>query len=165
MFTAPTPVCCSSHLPLPPPRALLPPHTRAGSLKNLVACDVLWSDPVNDPGIRVNEARGCGTVFGPDVTAEFLSANGLRLIVRSHEGPDARDKRLEGDKMPSVDSGYAEDHVTDSKGPCCLSAHAHRSDTPVFLRSGLLQAAVGVVWAACLQQQGWVCRRVCSLTD
>jgi serine/threonine-protein phosphatase 5 len=84
-------------------------------MKNLVACDVLWSDPVNDPGIRVNEARGCGTVFGPDVTAEFLSANGLRLIVRSHEGPDARDKRVEGDKMPSVDSGYAEDHVTDSE--------------------------------------------------
>lgn len=64
----------------------------AGSLKNLVACDVLWSDPVNEPGIRVNEARGCGTVFGPDVTAEFLAANGLRLIIRSHEGPDARDK-------------------------------------------------------------------------
>lgn len=53
-----------------------------GSLKNLVACDVLWSDPVNDPGIRVNEARGCGTVFGPDVTADFLAANGLRLIIR-----------------------------------------------------------------------------------
>lgn len=87
----------------------------AGSLKNLVACDVLWSDPVNDPGIRANEARGCGTVFGPDVTAEFLASNGLQLIIRSHEGPDARDRRLEGDKMPSVDSGYAEDHVTDSE--------------------------------------------------
>lgn len=87
----------------------------AESLKNLVACDVLWSDPVNDPGIRVNEARGCGTIFGPDVTADFLSANGLQLIIRSHEGPDARDKRSEGDRMPSVDSGYAEDHVTPSE--------------------------------------------------
>lgn len=94
------------------------PHAVAGSLKNQVACDVLWSDPVNDPGIKVNEARGCGTIFGPDVTAEFLSANGLKLIIRSHEGPDARDKRLEGDKMPPVDSGYAEDHVTDSECPC-----------------------------------------------
>lgn len=97
--------------------SLLPAALRpaAESLKNLVACDVLWSDPVNDPGIRVNEARGCGTIFGPDVTAEFLAANGLQLIIRSHEGPDARDKRSEGDRMPSVDSGYAEDHVTPSE--------------------------------------------------
>lgn len=103
------------------------------SMKNLVACDVLWSDPVNDPGIRVNEARGCGTVFGPDVTAEFLSANGLRLIIRSHEGPDARDKRVEGDKMPSVDSGYAEDHVTDSGKLVTLFS---APDYPQFIAEG-----------------------------
>jgi hypothetical protein len=45
----------------------------------------------------------------------FLADNGLRLIIRSHEGPDARDKRLEGDRMPSVDSGYAVDHDTPSE--------------------------------------------------
>jgi hypothetical protein len=40
----------------------------AGSSKNYVASDVMWSDPVNAPGLRPNDARGCGTVYGPDVT-------------------------------------------------------------------------------------------------
>ena len=34
----------------------------------MVAADVLWSDPVADPGLKVNEARGVGLTFGPDVT-------------------------------------------------------------------------------------------------
>ena len=34
----------------------------------MVAADVLWSDPVGEPGMQVNEARGVGLVFGPDVT-------------------------------------------------------------------------------------------------
>jgi hypothetical protein len=142
----------------------------------------MWSDPVNAPGMWVNEARGRGTVFGPDVTEAFLAANGLKLVIRSHEvrvwargsnggggreergaggrgggapsrpgrghgptarlsgvhghaptarlcvacrvcvvcclwcaraqGPDARDKRAEGDRMPPVDNGYALDHDT-----------------------------------------------------
>jgi hypothetical protein len=34
-----------------------------------VACDVLWSDPVMQEGLRENEARGgTGCIFGPDVT-------------------------------------------------------------------------------------------------
>lgn len=49
----------------------------------------------------------------------FLADNGLRLIIRSHEGPDARDKRLEGERMPSVDSGYAVDHDTPSEWLRC----------------------------------------------
>jgi hypothetical protein len=49
----------------------------------------------------------------------FLADNGLRLIIRSHEGPDARDKRQEGDRMPSVDSGYAVDHDTHSECVLC----------------------------------------------
>jgi hypothetical protein len=28
----------------------------------------MWSDPVNTPGLRPNDARGCGTVYGPDAT-------------------------------------------------------------------------------------------------
>jgi hypothetical protein len=40
----------------------------AGSSKNFIASDVMWSDPVNAPGLRPNDARGCGTVYGPDVT-------------------------------------------------------------------------------------------------
>ena len=33
-----------------------------------IAADVLWSDPVADPGLELNEQRGVGTVFGPDIT-------------------------------------------------------------------------------------------------
>ena len=37
-----------------------------------------------------------------------LKAHRLRLLVRSHEGPDARDRRR--GEMPDVDAGYAVDH-------------------------------------------------------
>jgi len=46
---------------------------------------------------------------------EFLSANQLKLIIRSHEGPDARAKRPACDALPSVDSGFAVDHNTPSE--------------------------------------------------
>ena len=42
--------------------------TRAGCGSSLLATDVLWSDPVAEPGLRENEARGVGLIFGPDVT-------------------------------------------------------------------------------------------------
>jgi hypothetical protein len=37
--------------------------------------------------------RGCATFFGPDITKDFLDKHGLHLMIRSHEGPDAREKR------------------------------------------------------------------------
>jgi hypothetical protein len=45
----------------------------------------------------------------------FLSQNGLCLIIRSHEGPDARHKRATEQKMPSVNSGFSVDHETPSE--------------------------------------------------
>lgn len=39
-------------------------------------CELLWSDPQPMPG-RGMSKRGVGTCFGPDVTNEFLSTNGL----------------------------------------------------------------------------------------
>ena len=45
------------------------------------------------------------------VLQQFLAQNNLKLILRSHEGPDARYKR---DDMPSVDQGYALDHQCSS---------------------------------------------------
>jgi hypothetical protein len=34
----------------------------------VVAADVLWSDPVMEPGIQENVQRGVGLTFGPDIT-------------------------------------------------------------------------------------------------
>jgi len=50
--------------------------------------EIMWSDPQPAPG-RLPSKRGVGLSFGPDVTADFLTRNGLKLIVRSHELKDA----------------------------------------------------------------------------
>jgi serine/threonine-protein phosphatase 5 len=47
-------------------------------------CDLLWSDPQSLPG-RGPSKRGVGVQFGPDVTEEFCSNNGIDLVIRSHE--------------------------------------------------------------------------------
>lgn len=49
--------------------------------------EMLWSDPQESPGWGPSK-RGIGVAFGPDVTHRFLDANGLDLIVRSHEMKD-----------------------------------------------------------------------------
>jgi serine/threonine-protein phosphatase 5 len=49
--------------------------------------DALWSDPQPFNG-RGPSKRGVGLTFGPDVTANFLDSNGLKMIVRSHEVKD-----------------------------------------------------------------------------
>ncbi len=51
-------------------------------------CELLWSDPQALPG-RSPSKRGVGVAFGPDVTKRFLDANGLQLLVRSHEARPA----------------------------------------------------------------------------
>ncbi|EFN58554.1 hypothetical protein CHLNCDRAFT_140677 [Chlorella variabilis] len=74
--------------------------------------DVLWSDPGREPGVQLGARPGdVGIVFGPDVTEAFLRDNGLRLILRGHEGPDARALRPE---MPAMDRGWTLDHDTPS---------------------------------------------------
>ena len=42
---------------------------------SVVAADVLWSDPVAEPGLRANVARGVGLIFGPDVTQVPISTS------------------------------------------------------------------------------------------
>jgi serine/threonine-protein phosphatase 5 len=49
--------------------------------------EILWSDPQKAQG-RGQSKRGVGLAFGPDVTKRFLDANGLDLLVRSHEVKD-----------------------------------------------------------------------------
>jgi serine/threonine-protein phosphatase 5 len=46
--------------------------------------DLLWADPQDLPG-RGPSKRGTGLQFGPDITARFLSDNGLSMMIRSHE--------------------------------------------------------------------------------
>ncbi|KAJ8616502.1 hypothetical protein MRB53_035874 [Persea americana] len=76
-------------------------------LSNLIPGDVLWSDPSMCPGLSPNEERGIGLLWGPDCTEEFLKKNDLKLIIRSHEGPDAREKRA---GLSGMVKGYTIDH-------------------------------------------------------
>ncbi|CAM6083074.1 unnamed protein product [Calypogeia fissa] len=73
-----------------------------------ICADVLWSDPSPDKGLTHNNARGIGLLWGPDCTQEFMEKNKIKLIIRSHEGPDAREKRS---NMTPMDKGYTVDHV------------------------------------------------------
>ncbi|KAJ9458203.1 Serine/threonine-protein phosphatase 5 [Diplonema papillatum] len=59
-----------------------------------VMCDLLWSDPVEENGVKPS-TRGRGHLFGPDVTEKFLQTNGLLYVIRSH------------DVTNCVDEGYA----------------------------------------------------------
>ncbi|GFY87663.1 serine/threonine phosphatase 7 [Actinidia rufa] len=78
---------------------------------NLIPGDVLWSDPSMSPGLSPNKERGIGLLWGPDCTEEFLKKFNLKLIIRSHEGPDAREKRS---GLGGMDEGYTIDHVVES---------------------------------------------------
>lgn len=78
---------------------------------NLIPGDVLWSDPSSSPGLSPNKERGIGLLFGADCTEQFMKRYNLKLIIRSHEGPDARDKR---EDMTSMQDGYTIDHVVES---------------------------------------------------
>ncbi|KAK7360378.1 hypothetical protein VNO77_02367 [Canavalia gladiata] len=79
--------------------------------QNLIPGDVLWSDPSKTPGLAPNKERGIGLLWGPDCTEEFLKKYQLKLIIRSHEGPDAREKR---DGFDGMAEGYTIDHMVDS---------------------------------------------------
>ncbi|KAK4526527.1 hypothetical protein GAYE_SCF25G4443 [Galdieria yellowstonensis] len=68
--------------------------------------DALWSDPDHVSGFGPNRWRGAGIAFGPDVTLRFLKCNRLHFLIRSHEGPDAREKRTE---FPLLSQGYSVD--------------------------------------------------------
>jgi len=59
-------------------RCMEPPHE--GPM-----CDLMWSDPDDDIQGWGISARGAGYVFGPDIADQFLYANGLELIARSHQ--------------------------------------------------------------------------------
>ncbi|KAG2243777.1 hypothetical protein Bca52824_094381 [Brassica carinata] len=63
------------------------------------------------PVLPKRTRRGIGLLWGPDCTEEFLKKYELKLIIRSHEGPDAREKR---DGLGGMDIGYTIDHNVES---------------------------------------------------
>lgn len=103
----------------------------SGQGTNVIPGDVLWSDPSLKQGLSPNTARGLGLLWGPDCTEEFLQNNRLKLIVRSHEGPDARVKRRD---MQDMNNGYTIDHVVKSGKLITLFS---APDYPQFQESSL----------------------------
>jgi serine/threonine-protein phosphatase 5 len=76
-----------------------------------VVVAALWSDPAKSGMARFNERRKRGLVFGPEFTSQFMARNGLRLVIRAHEGPEARKARPD---MPDMTAGYCIDHCVDA---------------------------------------------------
>ncbi|KAI7845863.1 hypothetical protein COHA_000597 [Chlorella ohadii] len=75
-----------------------------------LAADLLWSDPGSEAGVQLGARPGdVGIRFGPDVTEAFLRDNGLRCILRGHEGPDSRVQRPD---MQPMSGGWTLDHNT-----------------------------------------------------
>ena len=56
-----------------------------GAVATQLIAPVLWSDPQQKLGCSRNDRRGAGSKFGPDVAERFLKAEGLKLLIRSHE--------------------------------------------------------------------------------
>jgi len=46
--------------------------------------DIMWSDPEEMVGWGIS-GRGCGYLWGPDVTQQFIHTNGLKFISRAHQ--------------------------------------------------------------------------------
>ena len=83
--------------------------------------DAVWSDPQIENGFERNIMRRAGCVFGPDITKAFLDAHGLSLLIRSHEGPDARKKR-ECFGMPgNMLEGYSVDQTNEQTEPMLVT--------------------------------------------
>jgi len=49
-----------------------------------ILCDTLWSDPHDGKGWDISP-RGCGYIWGCDISEKFNHVNGLTLIARAHQ--------------------------------------------------------------------------------
>ena len=89
--------------------------------------ECMWSDPQPMPG-RAPSKRGVGLSFGPDVTADFLQRNGLKLLVRSHEVKDAGYEVEANGKLITVFSAPNYCDQMGNKGqPCCRDRGRHEA--------------------------------------
>ncbi|CAA7026233.1 unnamed protein product [Microthlaspi erraticum] len=77
--------------------------------ENTTLNHVLWSCPWMADGL--SESNYKGLLWGADCTESFLKQSNLKMIIRSHEGPDARADR---EDMGNMLSGYSADHEVES---------------------------------------------------
>lgn len=59
----------------------------AATRPDQILYDIAWADPQEEKGIGTSTRGGDVVCFGPDVTKSFLQAEGLKLLIRSHEVP------------------------------------------------------------------------------
>uniref|UniRef100_A0A7S1U244 Serine/threonine-protein phosphatase n=1 Tax=Phaeomonas parva TaxID=124430 RepID=A0A7S1U244_9STRA len=86
----------------------LSPGEQQYYMYNQVCREILWSDPMKEPGQRKSK-RGSGMLIGPDVCYKWLMKNGFDMLVRSHEAVQA------GFDLPYKDSSTAHGHL------CCAT--------------------------------------------
>eukprot|EP00826_Nyctotherus_ovalis_P045063 TRINITY_DN4934_c0_g1_i13.p3 TRINITY_DN4934_c0_g1~~TRINITY_DN4934_c0_g1_i13.p3 ORF type:complete len:111 (-),score=25.58 TRINITY_DN4934_c0_g1_i13:59-391(-) len=79
-----------------------------------VMADLLWSDFVDEDGLHLS-VRGASCAAGPDLAAEFAEANGIKLIVRSHEVKTEGYEVQRGGKVVTV---FSAPNYCDQAGNC-----------------------------------------------
>lgn len=100
--------CVDSSAPMPECRYAL--HVRPNTSALFYSLLVLWSDPgvSTESGISANSLRGAGIFYGQGAVDAFLKREHLSLLIRAHEGPDARVQRP---TMDSMLEGYSVDQA------------------------------------------------------
>ncbi|CAK0869836.1 unnamed protein product [Prorocentrum cordatum] len=110
-----------------------------------VLFDAQWADPQAKPGIGTSKRGKCVIAFGPDVTHQFLEANGLSLVIRSHEVPRSRRgfELTHNDKLMTVFSASNYGGLMGNHGAVAVirsgppPPHAPRGPVAVELPRGL----------------------------
>eukprot|EP01062_Namystynia_karyoxenos_P058348 TRINITY_DN49909_c0_g1_i1.p1 TRINITY_DN49909_c0_g1~~TRINITY_DN49909_c0_g1_i1.p1 ORF type:complete len:977 (+),score=324.34 TRINITY_DN49909_c0_g1_i1:107-2932(+) len=67
------------------------PDCPGRSLDDTLFYDALWSDPRDQPGVGYNPRGGDVIAFGPDISRNFLAKSNLKMLIRSHQVPEAVD--------------------------------------------------------------------------
>lgn len=92
-----------------------------------VVTDLTWSDP--DDSNRPQQmwtasVRGAGFIFGSNITAQFLEANNLHLLIRSHQLATEGINWLHGNKCCTVFSASNYCYTCNNKGGALMLQHS-----------------------------------------
>jgi serine/threonine-protein phosphatase with EF-hand domain len=94
-------------------------------------CDLLWSDPMKDPGWQPNN-RGAGVFFGPDTSAQFCARHNFDFIIRSHECVQNGHQTMHNDKVVTIFS--ASDYYEVGSNHGAFIKFYYPDMTPIFTR-------------------------------